>query len=133
MTKGGYTSIHPACLPASLLLSHTHNSQVSHVMHPDAGNAPPVIRFWDVFWPWVAFYLSLSLLQGGMGSGGAGGLLNNLRQYLWIPVGQQAYRYLSRVVGRVGCCSALPRDVGQNTWHQSTYTYDANWHDTRRC
>lgn len=48
--------------------------------------------FWSVFWPWVFWYLVLYFLQGGSGGGG---LLNNIRTLLWIPLTQRAYKRVS--------------------------------------
>ena len=59
-----------------------------------AGPEPPAITFWTVFLPWVAAYLALYFLQGGSG-GGSAGLLSNLRQLLWIPITQRAYKRVS--------------------------------------
>ena len=41
--------------------------------------------------PFVLAYLVVSYLQGGIGVGSSG-LLSNLRQYLWVPIFQTAYR-----------------------------------------
>jgi ATP-binding cassette subfamily B (MDR/TAP) protein 6 len=56
----------------------------------DGGPVP----FGTLAYPWVALYLGCSLLQGGTG-GGTVGLLQNLRQFLWIPISQEAYKRLS--------------------------------------
>ena len=42
--------------------------------------------------PFVLAYLVVSYLQGGIGVGSSG-LLSNLRQYLWVPIFQTAYRH----------------------------------------
>jgi ATP-binding cassette subfamily B (MDR/TAP) protein 6 len=52
------------------------------------------IPFSELFYPWVAVYLLLSLLQGGTG-GVSVGFLPNLRSYLWIPISQNAYKRIS--------------------------------------
>jgi ATP-binding cassette subfamily B (MDR/TAP) protein 6 len=52
------------------------------------------ISFGQLAYPWVVFYLTCSLFQGGTG-GGTVGLISNLRQYLWIPISQAAYKRLS--------------------------------------
>jgi ATP-binding cassette subfamily B (MDR/TAP) protein 6 len=46
---------------------------------------------WGWLSPWVLLYLGTVFFQGGAG-GGMMGAVNNLRQVLWIPVGQDAYR-----------------------------------------
>ena len=46
----------------------------------------------QVFYPFVLAYLIASYLQGGVGAGSSGPL-TNLRQYLWVPIFQTAYRY----------------------------------------
>jgi ATP-binding cassette subfamily B (MDR/TAP) protein 6 len=56
---------------------------------PAGGQPPAVFPFAQAFFPAVATYLGLWMLQGG---GGGGGLLSNLRSYLWIPIGQNSYR-----------------------------------------
>eukprot|EP01025_Chloroclados_australasicus_P056188 TRINITY_DN6909_c0_g1_i5.p1 TRINITY_DN6909_c0_g1~~TRINITY_DN6909_c0_g1_i5.p1 ORF type:complete len:833 (-),score=56.43 TRINITY_DN6909_c0_g1_i5:241-2739(-) len=48
--------------------------------------------YMDVFTPWVVIYLSLSFINGGMGTTG---LFATLRTYLWIPVNQDAFRRIS--------------------------------------
>ena len=49
-------------------------------------------EFWvQVFYPFVLFYMIAAFLQGGAGTASMG-MLNNLRQYLWIPITQDAYR-----------------------------------------
>ena len=50
--------------------------------------------FANLAYPWVVLYLIFSLFQGGTG-GGTVGLLSNLRQFLWIPISQEAYKRLS--------------------------------------
>lgn len=45
----------------------------------------------QVFYPFVLFYMVAAFLQGGAGTA-SNGLLNNLRQFLWIPITQDAYR-----------------------------------------
>lgn len=41
--------------------------------------------------PWELLYLAAIFFQGGAG-GGITGFINNARQWLWIPVSQDAYR-----------------------------------------
>lgn len=55
------------------------------------GDSNLAVSAWQVFYPWVLAYMVCAFLQGGPG-GGSVGLLSNLRQYLWIPISQQAYR-----------------------------------------
>lgn len=50
--------------------------------------------FSELFYPWVAYYMLSSFLQGGTG-GGTVGLLPNLRSFLWIPISQSAYKRIS--------------------------------------
>jgi hypothetical protein len=45
--------------------------------------------FWGIFYPSVFFYLAFYFLRGGSGSEG---LLANIRDLLWIPITQAAYR-----------------------------------------
>ena len=45
----------------------------------------------QVFYPFVMLYMIASYLQGGIGTSSMG-LLSNVRQWLWIPVFQTAYR-----------------------------------------
>ena len=45
----------------------------------------------QVFYPFVLFYMIAAFLQGGAGTASMG-MLNNLRQYLWIPITQDAFR-----------------------------------------
>ena len=40
----------------------------------------------------VFLYMLASFFQGGAGTGSSG-MLNNARSYLWIPIGQNAFRY----------------------------------------
>ncbi|KAF6263959.1 ABC transporter type 1, transmembrane domain-containing protein, partial [Scenedesmus sp. NREL 46B-D3] len=46
---------------------------------------------------WELLYLAAIFFQGGAG-GGITGFVNNARQWLWIPVSQDAYRRVSLVV-----------------------------------
>ncbi|KAF5841997.1 hypothetical protein DUNSADRAFT_9878 [Dunaliella salina] len=43
---------------------------------------------------YVLLYLGAALFQGGAG-GGTVGVISNLRSYIWVPVGQDAYRRIS--------------------------------------
>ena len=45
----------------------------------------------QVFYPIVFLYMLASFFQGGAGTGSSG-MLNNARSYLWIPIGQNAFR-----------------------------------------
>eukprot|EP00878_Enallax_costatus_P015689 GHUV01016437.1.p1 GENE.GHUV01016437.1~~GHUV01016437.1.p1 ORF type:complete len:820 (+),score=192.83 GHUV01016437.1:571-3030(+) len=47
--------------------------------------------------PWELLYLAAIFFQGGAG-GGITGFVNNARQWLWIPVTQDAYRRVSLAV-----------------------------------
>jgi ATP-binding cassette subfamily B (MDR/TAP) protein 6 len=62
----------------------------------EATHSPPhpTFSFHEVFFPYVALYLTLFFLQGGTG-GGVMGLIGNFRSYLWIPIGQNTYRRAS--------------------------------------
>lgn len=60
----------------------------------DDGDGSAPVPFGTLAYPWVALYLGCSLLQGGTG-GGTVGMLQNLRQFLWIPISQEAYKRLS--------------------------------------
>ena len=66
----------------------------------------------QVFYPFVLAYLIASYLQGGVGAGSSGPL-TNLRQYLWVPIFQTAYRYrLHAWQGVMGACTpAVGNDV----------------------
>ena len=48
-------------------------------------------RFLQVFYPVVFLYMLAAFFQGGAGTGSSG-MLNNARSYLWIPIGQNAFR-----------------------------------------
>eukprot|EP00891_Asterochloris_glomerata_P000737 jgi/Astpho2/737/e_gw1.00015.6.1_t len=50
--------------------------------------------FADVFYPIVVLYMVAAFLQGGAGTGSMGAI-NNIRQYLWIPIQQDAFRRIS--------------------------------------
>lgn len=45
----------------------------------------------QVFYPFVLFYMIAAFLQGGAGTASMG-MLNNLRQFLWIPITQNAFK-----------------------------------------
>lgn len=47
----------------------------------------------QVFYPFVLFYMIAAFLQGGAGTASMG-MLNNLRQFLWIPITQNAFRFV---------------------------------------
>ena len=53
----------------------------------------------QVFYPFVLFYMIAAFLQGGAGTASMG-MLNNLRQYLWIPITQDAFRQVGLIVTR---------------------------------
>ncbi|KAI8104307.1 hypothetical protein M9434_002866 [Picochlorum sp. BPE23] len=61
-------------------------SAIAQQTHPESKHPSP-IPFSDAFYPFVAMYLILYFLQGG--------ILNNVRQYLWIPISQRAYQRIS--------------------------------------
>lgn len=44
-----------------------------------------------MLYPFVLLYMVAAYLQGGIGTSSMG-LLSNVRQWLWIPVFQTAYR-----------------------------------------
>ncbi|GLI64082.1 hypothetical protein VaNZ11_007251, partial [Volvox africanus] len=50
------------------------------------------ISFWSVFYPWVFAYLGFYFLRGGSGMEG---LLANMRDLVWIPITQAAFRRIS--------------------------------------
>lgn len=52
------------------------------------------VSFLGLFYPWVAYYMIFTFLQGGTG-GGTVGILPNMRSYLWIPISQSAYKRIS--------------------------------------
>ena len=58
----------------------------------------------QVFYPFVALYMMASYLQGGIGTSSMG-LLSNVRQWLWIPVFQTAYRRAISVSSPHACIS----------------------------
>jgi ATP-binding cassette subfamily B (MDR/TAP) protein 6 len=65
-------------------------ARMSAAAHPAAGaGAPAAFSFLEAFYPAVALYLGLWFFQGGAGGGG---LLSNLRSYIYIPVAQASYR-----------------------------------------
>ncbi|WIA42366.1 hypothetical protein OEZ86_008373 [Tetradesmus obliquus] len=53
--------------------------------------------FMKLLKPWELLYLAAIFFQGGAG-GGITGFVNNARQWLWIPVSQDAYRRVSLAV-----------------------------------
>ncbi|KAK9816458.1 hypothetical protein WJX72_000550 [[Myrmecia] bisecta] len=69
-------------------------SDVSSRTHPSHGEPPQTFTFWQVFYPFVLAYMVVAFLQGGPGTGSMG-IMSNLRQYLWIPTTQNAYRRIS--------------------------------------
>ena len=66
-------------------------SDVSTRTHPSHGEEPQTFTLMEVFYPWVAAYMAVAFLQGGPGTASMG-VMSNLRQYLWIPTTQNAYR-----------------------------------------
>ncbi|KAG2501077.1 hypothetical protein HYH03_000896 [Edaphochlamys debaryana] len=50
------------------------------------------LSFWSVFYPWVFAYLGFYFLRGGSGMEG---LLANMRDLVWIPITQAAFRRIS--------------------------------------
>ncbi|KAI8474748.1 MAG: ABC transporter type 1, transmembrane domain-containing protein [Monoraphidium minutum] len=48
--------------------------------------------FWGLFYPWAFFYLGTLFLRGGAGGEG---LLADVRDILWIPITQAAFRRIS--------------------------------------
>ncbi|KAG2448895.1 hypothetical protein HYH02_006243 [Chlamydomonas schloesseri] len=50
------------------------------------------VTFWSVFYPWVFAYLGFYFLRGGSGMEG---LLANMRDLIWIPITQAAFRRIS--------------------------------------
>ncbi|GFH15578.1 mitochondrial half-size ABC transporter, membrane protein [Haematococcus lacustris] len=58
------------------------------------GSATQAWLLWGWLSAWVPLYLVAILFQGGAG-GGMVGVINNLRQLMWIPVSQDAYRRIS--------------------------------------
>ncbi|DBB08612.1 TPA: hypothetical protein ACH3X3_008741 [Trebouxia sp. C0006] len=69
-------------------------ASTSEGTHPRPGDEKEHYQFWQVFYPFVLFYMIAAFLQGGAGTASMG-MLNNLRQYLWIPITQDAYRRIS--------------------------------------
>lgn len=72
-----------------------------------ATSASPEDRpsFKSLLEPWELLYLAAIFFQGGAG-GGITGFVNNARQWLWIPVSQDAYRWDQK-----HGCSSVP------VWH----------------
>ena len=63
----------------------------------------------QVFWPVILLYMIAAFLQGGPAV--SMGLLNNVRQFLFISVSQAAYRYgphLTRYLLQTHVVSLLP-------------------------
>lgn len=60
----------------------------------------------QVFYPVVLLYMLAAFFQGGAGTGSSG-MLNNARSYLWIPIGQNAFRCVS-----LGSPMHLPAHAG---------------------
>lgn len=68
--------------------------QLSRASVVEPGERPP---FTQLVSPWLVLYLVAIFFQGGAG-GGIVGFINNARQYLWIPVSQDAYRRVALTV-----------------------------------
>ncbi|KAL3160766.1 hypothetical protein ABBQ38_009179 [Trebouxia sp. C0009 RCD-2024] len=69
-------------------------ASTSEGTHPRPGEEREYFQFWQVFYPFVLFYMIAAFLQGGAGTASMG-MLNNLRQFLWIPITQNAFRRIS--------------------------------------
>lgn len=69
-------------------------ADVSSKTHPPPGQQPQHFTFKQVLYPFVLLYMVAAYLQGGIGTSSMG-LLSNVRQWLWIPVFQTAYRRIS--------------------------------------
>lgn len=69
-------------------------ADITQGTHPRPGDLPQHYTFMQAFYPYVLLYIAAYFFQGGTG-GGSVGLLSNLRQYLWIPITQNAYRRIS--------------------------------------
>lgn len=79
----------------------------------------------QVFYPVVFLYMLASFFQGGAGTGSSG-MLNNARSYLWIPIGQNAFRCLPPPDARCLLSNEAPgiclRDLCQaSIWQPRTY------------
>lgn len=70
-------------------------ADITQGTHPRPGDQPQHYTFMQAFYPYVLLYIAAYFFQGGTG-GGSVGLLSNLRQYLWIPITQNAYRCTPR-------------------------------------
>ena len=68
-------------------------SDVTERRNPPQGIKTEYFTFMEVFFPWVMIYLIISFFQGGVGA--LFGILNNIRSYLWIRIGQDSYRRIS--------------------------------------
>ncbi|KAK9823014.1 hypothetical protein WJX81_007044 [Elliptochloris bilobata] len=69
-------------------------SETSERARTDGDRPAEHFTLYQVFFPYVALYLGAAFLQGGAGTGSIG-LLNNLRNWLWIPISQSAYRTIA--------------------------------------
>ncbi|KAK9864361.1 hypothetical protein WJX84_009107 [Apatococcus fuscideae] len=83
-------------LAVPILYKHVVDTManVSARTHPTGPEAPQTFNFMQVFSPWVLSYIVISFFQGGPGTASSG-LMNNCRQFLWIPITQNAYRRIS--------------------------------------
>ncbi|KAK9835927.1 hypothetical protein WJX84_005950 [Apatococcus fuscideae] len=83
-------------LAVPILYKHVVDTManVSARTHPTGPEPPQTFKFMQVFAPWVLSYIVISFFQGGPGTASSG-LMNNARQYLWIPITQNAYRRIS--------------------------------------
>ena len=62
-------------------------------IHPTTQMVNGAAHSLQVFYPFVLFYMVAAFLQGGAGTASMG-MLNNLRQFLWIPITQNAFRFV---------------------------------------
>jgi len=76
-----------------VLYANTIN-QLSDIGQGTRGPDGHAVSFAYAFFPWCFYWLLAYMLQGGAG-GGTVGLISNMRQYLWIPVTQRAYKRIS--------------------------------------
>ena len=83
-------------VPASYayLVNRLASADASAHPPPGSGQSPVPTPLRSLLVPAVVAYLAALYLQGGSG-GGSMGLLNNARQYAWIPISQAAARKIN--------------------------------------
>ena len=88
----GYLLCSTLSKPGVIQHMRMSKGDTAHVKHPPSIHQ--IDACLQVFYPVVFLYMLAAFFQGGAGTGSSG-MLNNARSYLWIPIGQNAFRCLS--------------------------------------